>query len=118
MTELISIETGDGRRKKTRVFFRGQEMLARKDLSKENQGKRLAPKPKVTENVKPKPGSQQEKWTFGDENGISGGSYKPRDVVQNDFVEYKESEDQIILSQKNEAKEAKMPGMPVVRRGK
>ena len=86
MKELVSIETGKGRRKKTRVFVNGQEMLFRKDLSKENQGKRLAPKPPIYGDEKIKIGSDQERWTAGTKYGIVEGSYKSDDVIQDEKV--------------------------------
>ncbi|MFA5532630.1 MAG: hypothetical protein WDA13_03485 [Candidatus Shapirobacteria bacterium] len=44
-------------------------------IPKNSQGNRLAPKTKITEDEKIKPGSTQERYTFSTDKGISKGSY-------------------------------------------
>jgi hypothetical protein len=107
MKEVGSFETGKGRGKKTHVVVSGGEIQPRKDLSKENQGRRLAPKPPIYGDKKIKIGSDQQRWPVSTKYGIVEGSYVPEVVVKSDFVVYKESEDQMIDGLKNEAKEAK-----------
>lgn len=108
MKEVGSFEIGKGRRKKTHVIVAGGEIQPREDLSKENQGKRLAPKPPIYGDGKIKTGSDQQRWSVSTKYGIVEGSYMPQDVVQDDSVVYKETENQMIDGLKCEERDARL----------
>jgi len=80
----------------------------REDLSKENQGKRLAPKPKIYGEGKKKPGSGQERFKVSTKYGIVDGSYEDGDIVRDDMVRDDETKDQREFQAKGELKDLNM----------